>query len=61
MSLSVIGPSQAAPAVAAQRPVSAPVAAPSQPASLAPDSVSISEAGHAANTSGDVDRDGDSH
>jgi hypothetical protein len=62
MSLSVIGPIQSAPAaIATQAPTAAPVSAPAPAASLPQDTVNISAAGHAAASSGDVDRDGDSH
>lgn len=62
MSVSMIGstaPAASSPPVQAAAPASTP--SPSSPATLAPDTVSLSHAGKQAAQGGDVDRDGDSH
>ena len=56
--ISPISSSAVASEVSAQAQAAAPIA--TQPATLKPDSVSISPKGHAA-AAGDVDGDGDSH
>ena len=61
MSLAPISPSSPAPVNSeVAKPVTPPPAAQSPAATLQPDTVTVSAAGRAASTAGDVDHDGDS-
>jgi len=62
MALSPISNISAAPSASeVQKPVAAPAPTQSDPATLKPDTATISAAGHVASSAGDTDRDGDAH